>query len=67
MNINVLNLALGLVSVVAIVALGFVFLVSDVVPGLMGWRRYVLVSVLFAYATIRLFRARKQFNRQKNE
>lgn len=67
MNVNVLNFVLSIVSVLAIVGLGVTLLVSDVVPGLMGWRRYVLVSVLFAYATIRLFRARKQFNRQKNE
>jgi cytochrome c biogenesis protein CcdA len=67
MNVNVLNFVLSIVSVLAIVGLGVTLLVSDVVPGLMGWRRYILVCVLFAYATIRLFRARKQFNRQINE
>jgi len=65
MNIHFLNLILSMVAVVAIIALGLALLVLDVLPSLSGWRRYILVLVLFSYAAIRFFRARKLFFKDK--
>jgi len=61
MNFRIINAAIGLVVVFAALLLALFIAFTNQLPGLFGWKRWVLVSVLVLYSVFRVFRSIKLF------
>jgi hypothetical protein len=67
MNFRIINAAIGLTVVFAAMLLAFFISFTDQLPGLFGWKRWVLVGVLITYSLFRVYRSIKTFKKQEHE
>jgi hypothetical protein len=67
MNFRIINAAIGLTVVIAAMLLAFFIAFTDQLPGLFGWKRWVLVGVLITYSLFRVYRSIKTFKKQEHE
>jgi hypothetical protein len=67
MNFRIINAAIGLTVVIAAMLLAFFIVFTDQLPGLFGWKRWVLVGVLITYSLFRVYRSIKIFKKQEHE
>ena len=66
MNFKIINAAIGLTVVFAAMLLALFIAFTDQLPGLFGWKRGVLVSVLVLYSVFRVFRSIKLFKNNQH-
>jgi hypothetical protein len=57
MNLRIINAAIGLTVVLAALLLAFFIALTDQLPGLFGWKRWLLVGVLVSYSLFRVYRS----------
>jgi hypothetical protein len=67
MNFRIINAAIGLTVVFAAMLLAFFIAFTNQLPGLFGWKRWVLVGVLITYSLFRVYRSIKTFKKQEHE
>jgi hypothetical protein len=67
MNLRIINAAIGLTVVFAALLLALFIAFTDQLPGLFGWKRWVLVGVLITYSLFRVYRSIKIFKKQQHE
>lgn len=48
------------------IVLAFYLATTDLHPGLFGWKRIVLITILFLYATMRAWRLRNMLRKDKH-
>jgi hypothetical protein len=67
MNFRIINAAIGLTVVFAALLLALFIAFTDQLPGLFGWKRWVLVGVLITYSLFRVYRSIKIFKKKQHE
>ena len=67
MNFRIINAAIGLTVVFARMLLALFIAFTDQLPGLFGWKRWVLVAVLVLYSVFRIFRSIKLLKNKQHE
>jgi len=67
MNFKIVNAAIGFTVALAALLMGSLFLLTEAIPGLNGWKRGCLIVVLFAYAMFRLYRSILLLKNTQNE
>jgi hypothetical protein len=67
MNFRIINAAIGLTVVFAALLLALFIAFTDQLPGLFGWKRWVLVGVLVSYSLFRVYRSIRTLKKQEHE
>jgi hypothetical protein len=67
MNFRIINAAIGLTVVFAALLLAFFIAFTDQLPGLFGWKRWVLVGVLVSYSLFRVYRSIRTLKNKEHE
>lgn len=67
MNFRIINAAIGLTVVFTAMLLALFIAFTDQLPGLFGWKRWVLVAVLVLYSVFRVFRSIKLLKNKQHE
>jgi hypothetical protein len=67
MNFRIINAAIGLTVVFAALLLAFFIALTDQLPGLFGWKRWVLVGVLVSYSLFRVYRSIRTLKNKDHE
>jgi len=67
MNFRIINAAIGLTVVFAAMLLALFIAFTEQLPGLFGWKRWVLIAVLVLYSVFRIFRSIKLLKNKQHE
>jgi hypothetical protein len=67
MNFRIIHVFLGSLVFLAAFGLAGYLAFSEAIPGLFGWKRWFLISVLCAYGTFRLLRSIKTLKENHEE